>query len=318
MRALIAILALLTAGAAPSVTGRFDLIAGQVTPGKGPDGNSLFLDTRDGLILIDTGRHPEHRDRLLAHAKARSRPIVAIFNTHWHLDHTTGNAEIRAAYPGAHVYGTSAIEGALTGFFPNSRKSASEFLSSGKASPEQRAEIERGFHVMDHPDSLRPTDVIESSRTMMIDGKRLDVHVARFAATEADLWLYDPETQLAVVGDLVVGLVPFMDTACPDGWRKALDEIARTPFKTLIPGHGSPMTRADFLEWRAAFGNFVDCGRSTAPVAECVAGWEKDAARFIGDANRGYVRGAAEYYITTRLRSSPEEQRHYCKPLKAA
>ena len=303
-------------GISASPPAGYHLIAGQVTPNKGPDGNSVFLDTADGMILIDTGRHPAHRDKLLAYAKERGRPIVAIFNTHWHLDHTTGNAEIRATFPGAPVYATSAIEGALTGFFPNSRKGAEDFLKSGKASPEQRAEIERGFYVMDHPDTLRPTAVIDRSQRMRIGGRTLHVHVARFAATEADLWLYDRQERLAIVGDLVVGPIPFMDTACPDGWRKALEEIDEVPFRTLVPGHGAPMTRAEFLRWKQAFGNFVDCGRSAKPVAECVGGWEKDAGFFIGEAQREYVRELASYYIATRLRSSPADQKQYCKPLK--
>ena len=70
---------------------------------------------------------------------------------------------------------------------------------------------------------------------MTIAGRTLDVHVAPFAATEADLWFYDPKTKLAVVGDLVVGIVPFMDTACPDGWAKALDDIAKVPFDDVDP-----------------------------------------------------------------------------------
>ena len=41
------------------------------------------------------------------------------------------------------------------------------------------------------------------------------------------------------------------------------------------------------------------------------------AARFIGDAHRNYVRGAGNYYLTTRLRSSDEEQQLYCKPLRS-
>nr|WP_283938490.1 MBL fold metallo-hydrolase [Sphingomonas alba] len=300
---------------AASVPVDYHLVSGQVTPGKGPDGNSIFLDTKDGLILIDTGRHPEHRDRLLAYAKERGRAIIAIFNTHWHLDHTTGNAEIRAAYPRARVYATDAIDGAITDFFPKSRKGAEEYLKSGKVPPAMQAELQRGFYVMDHPDTLRPTDVVKESRSLTIGGRRLDVHVAHFAATEADLWLYDPKARLAIVGDLVVGLVPFMDTACPDGWRKAIDEVAATRFETLIPGHGEPMDRARFLQWKSAYGNFVDCGHSTKPVAECFAGWLKDAAPFIDDAHRDYASQAAEYYVTTRLRSSPEEQQHYCKPL---
>ena len=66
---------------------------------KGPDGNSIFIDAPEGLILVDTGRHPEHSAALLAYARERGRPIAAIFNTHWHLDHSTGNTEIRAAFP---------------------------------------------------------------------------------------------------------------------------------------------------------------------------------------------------------------------------
>jgi hypothetical protein len=108
-----------------------------------------------------------------------------------------------------------------------------------------------------------------------------------------------------------------MDTACPVGWLWALEDIERTPFAILIPGHGPVMTRNDFLAWKSALTNFIACGRSTATQAQCVAGWEKDAARFIDEPHRKYVRGAADYYLTTRLRSSREEQQRYCKPLKA-
>ena len=132
---------------------------------------------------------------------------------------------------------------------------------------------------------------------MSIAGRTLDVHLAKFAATEGDVWLYDPKTRVAIVGDLVVGLVPFMDTACADGWSKALDQIAAIPFNTLIPGHGRSMDRADFLAWRTAYNHFVGCGRSSRPEKECIDGWQRDAAKFIDAAHRDYVRAAAGYYI---------------------
>ena len=78
------------------------------------------------------------------------------------------------------------------------------------------------------------------------------------------------------------------------------------------------MTRADFLQWRTAYNNFVDCGHSTRPGKECVTGWSRDAAKFIDAAHKDYVRGAAGYYLETRLRSSPQEQQRYCKPLRAS
>lgn len=284
---------------------------------KGPDGNSVFLEARGGLILVDTGRHPEHAEKLLNHAKDRGMPIAAIFNTHWHMDHVQGNLDIRQAYPGAHVYATAAIDGALPTFLANGRKGAEARLKDPKTPPARIPEIKRYLARMENPDSVRPTIAVTKSGAMTIAGRKLDVHVAPFAVTEADLWLYAPDAKLAVVGDLVVDIVPFMDTACPDGWRKALEEVAATPFRTLIPGHGAPMNRRQFLQWKGAFDRFVDCGGSTRPKEECIAGWKRDAAPFIDAAHAAYVEEAAAYYIDTRLRSSPEERQKYCRPLNS-
>lgn len=303
------------AGAASSAP-PYHFIAGSVPMDKGPDGNSIVLDAPKGLILVDSGRHPAHSAKLLAYAKQRGRPIAAIVNTHWHLDHTTGNHDIRQAYPRAEVYATTAIEGALVGFLGRNRAQADKILADPKAPPEQKAQILRGRSVIDNPDRLRPTRPVRQSGKVRIAGRTLEMRVAPFAATEADLWFYDPKEKLAVVGDLVVGIVPFMDTACADGWARALDEVAKVPFKTLIPGHGAPMNRADFLQWRTAFTNLLACARSTADKQQCIAGWDRDAARFIDAGHKAYVAEALEYYIDTRLRSSAEEQQRYCKPLK--
>jgi glyoxylase-like metal-dependent hydrolase (beta-lactamase superfamily II) len=315
--AALALAALLCAGcatSAPTPAG-WHLVPGGFEQGKGPDGNSIFLDAPDGLILVDTGRHPAHQEKLLAYARTRGRPIAAIVNTHWHLDHSGGNAEIRAAFPAAAVHGSRAIEGALTGFFPASRASAERFIASGGASEAQRAEIGRDFAAVDDPASLRATRPVDRSGRVRIAGRALRLNLARFAATEGDVWIHDEKERLVIAGDLVVAMVPFMDTACPEGWRKALDEIAATDFETLIPGHGAPMDKPAFLAWRSAFGNLLDCAASDRAREACIAGWMKDAAAFI-PAGEGRIDGMVGYYIDTRLRASPEERGKYCRPLR--
>ena len=312
----LALILLGTASCAGAKGPPYHLIAGGVPlDWRGPNGNSVILDAPDGLIVVDTGRHPEHAQAILDYANERARPIAAIVNSHWHLDHTTGNWDIRRAYPQVQVYASDALEGALATYLKKGRTNADKALADPGTPPAQKAQILRGRAVIDNPDRIRPGHVIRASAEMRIAGKKLEVHLARFAASEGDVWIYDPKAKLAIVGDLVVNIVPFMDTACPEGWLKALGEIERTPFETLIPGHGPAMSRVDFTTWKKAFAAFVDCGRSAASTQECVAGWEKDAAQFIDDAHRGYVREAAEYYLTTRLRGSPEEQQLYCKPL---
>jgi glyoxylase-like metal-dependent hydrolase (beta-lactamase superfamily II) len=318
MRSVLLAVVLVAASCSAAEAPSYHLIPGSVPLDKGPDGNSIILDAPDGLIVVDTGRHPEHSAEILAEARKRGRPVAAIVNTHWHLDHTTGNLDIRQVYPRAAVYGTNAVDGALVTYLRQGRERADEALAHPKTSPQDRAQILRGRYRIDHPETLQPTQPVLHSVRLRIAGRDLDLHVAPFAATESDLWIYDREEKLAIVGDLVVDIVPFMDTACPDGWLRALDQIERTPFVTVIPGHGAAMSRSDFLAWKRAFTDFVACGRSQPDKSACIAGWEKGAAKFIDDAHRDYVRRAAEYYITTRLRSSAEEQQLYCKPLTAA
>jgi glyoxylase-like metal-dependent hydrolase (beta-lactamase superfamily II) len=312
----IGLLALALVGTAPS-SGReagWHLVPGSFEPGRQPDGNSVFLEAPEGLILIDTGRHPEHQAALLAYARARGKPVAAIVNTHWHLDHTGGNAELRAAYPKAAVYGSTAVEGALSGFFPKSRKSAEEFLASGQASPGQQAEIEGDFAAAEDAASLRATRPVTRSGKVRVAGRPLRLNLARFAATEGDVWVYDERSKVVVAGDLVVGPVPFFDTGCPEGWRQALGEIAAIPFVTLIPGHGEPMTRPQFFQWRAAFDNLLDCAASARTKEVCVAGWKSDAAAFIPAADRR-IDSMVGYYLDSRLRAPAEERDRYCRPL---
>lgn len=294
----------------------YEMIPGSFEPDRGPDGNSVFLEAPDGLILVDTGRHPAHRDRLLAYAREQGRAIVAIFNTHWHLDHTTGNADILAAHPGAEVYASTAVDGALATFLRESRERTEARVAAGEVPPEREAEARRFLAVMANPDALRPTRPVTESAELVVAGRRLQVNLARLAATEGDVWIYDAAAALVIAGDLVVASVPFMDTACPEGWRRALEEIAATPFTTLIPGHGDPMTRADFLAWQTAFNNLLDCGASERGRDECVAGWRRDAARFIPAGREAMIDEYAAYYVDSRLRSAPEERQRYCQPLK--
>lgn len=288
------------------------LVPGSFQPGHQPDGNTIILEAPHGLIVFDTGRHAAHQERILAIVAARKRPIVAIINSHWHLDHAGGNATLLKAFPDAQVYASNAIDGALAGFFPASREEAERYLASGKASREQAAEIKVDLERVAHPQALRPTRPILQSQKIAIGGRSLDVHLAAFAATEGDVWVRDGE--LVIAGDLVVAMVPFLDTACPQGWRRALDDIASTHFRQLIPGHGAPMTRPQFLRWRAAFGALLDCSESNRPREACVEGWMSEAAEFIPQVDRARVAKMVGYYIDSRLRT-PAERERFCRPL---
>ena len=121
----------------------------------------------------------------------------------------------------------------------------------------------------------------------------------------------EPE-DLAVVGDLVVAPVPFFDTGCEEGWRAALADIAEAEWTTLIPGHGDPMSRADFARWRGAFESWLGCAASDRAASECAERWMNDAEGFYTAEEAAGVRMLAEAYVSQVLRVPASERMGYC------
>src|SRR6185369_12920701 len=142
------------------------------------------------LIVFDTGRSPMHAHAILDYAKSRHRPIAAIINSHWHLDYTTGNYDLRQVYPAAKVYASTAINGALETFLATGLSGPDKALTDPSVPQARKDQILRARYRVAHPDTLRPTNAIVKSGPVAIAGRHLGVHLAKFAATEGDVWLY--------------------------------------------------------------------------------------------------------------------------------
>jgi glyoxylase-like metal-dependent hydrolase (beta-lactamase superfamily II) len=276
------------------------LLAGAMLPDRGPDGNTVMMVGRSGLIAIDTGRHVWHSDGIIEFARRRGLPITAIVNTHWHLDHASGNRRVKAAYPTAKVYTTAAIDRALApgGFLTRNAAAARERPLPADAPATRREETALFLATMDAADSLRPDVPVAHSGPLELAGRALDAHVAADAVTDGDLWLYDEKTGVAVIGDLVTLPAPFFETACPVRWEAALDEVWATPFRLAVPGHGEPMSRDDFDTYRRAFAGFRTCVGGDGAPAVCAATWTRDVERLLSsDADRREASEYASYYV---------------------
>ncbi|HEU5162413.1 MAG TPA: MBL fold metallo-hydrolase [Thermoanaerobaculia bacterium] len=294
--ALIPLIAVSAGAAAPAaVVPGVRLLRGGFAPGAQPDGNTVIIDAPGGLVVIDTGRHAAHTQAILDLAKNAGRPIVAVVNTHWHLDHIGGNAAIRAAHPEVRVYASGALEQARAGFLASYRRQLEEMLRSDPPAG-QKSAFEAEIRLIDQGAKLAPDVVIERSGSVSFAGAPFRLGLEAGAVTAGDVWLLDESRGVLVAGDLITLPAPFLDTACPAGWKKSLDRLAALEFDLVIPGHGAPLTRTQFEIYRKAFGSLLDCAGAKEEKERCVDAWVAAVAP-LEPGDEAFTRTLMRYYV---------------------
>ena len=300
------------AGAAVAIAPGTYLIQGEATPNRQPDGNSVVIVAPQGLIVFDTGRHQEHAQVVLDFARAQNRPIAAIINSHWHLDHVGGNPRLRAAFPDIRVYASSAIDAARTGFLADYRAQLATEIAASAKNPQAQESMRAEIALIDRGAALGPTDVIAKSAPLNIAGRDLQLHLESHAVTAGDVWVFDPETRVLLAGDLVTLPAPLFESACPARWRASLARLEKARFDWLVPGHGAPMHKQGLNVYRKAFSNLLECAAANAGKNHCIDGWINDASMLIDSKDVSYARTLIGYYVDNYLRHPTERILKFC------
>lgn len=285
------------------------LLPGNFVAGRQPDGNTVILAGPTGLVVFDTGRHPEHAARILAHARDLDRPLAAVINSHWHLDHVSGNLPLRQAFPALEVHAGEAMAAALDGFLADYRRQLVQALETDAPTEQQaawRAEIGR----IDSGPQLLPTHPLRGDERRRLGGRDLELHLETDAVSGGDVWVYDPASRILLAGDLVTLPAPLFDTACPTGWRAALERLRAVDFAVLVPGHGPPLGRRELDRYIAAYDRLLACAGSGATTADCAADWLDALGTLVPGGDRELGTQLLTYYVEQVLRGDRAQQ--YC------
>ena len=288
------------------------LLRGRFVAGAQPDGNTMLLRGRDGLLVFDTGRHAAHTQRILDAAREVRLPIVAIINSHWHLDHVSGNAAVRAAYPRAQVHASDAIRDAMHGFLADYRGQLASMIAKAPADSRDVAGWREEMARIDAGDALFPTQPITGDGVERIAGRALRFGLERKAVSGGDVWMLDQRSGVLASGDLVTLPAPLLDTACAQGWSEALRRLDALAFTRLVPGHGAPMSHVQFTGYRHAFDRLLACAGSDAEAGACRDGWMQDVAGLVPQTDAALASSLLDYYIAQVLRAPEPRRSRYC------
>jgi glyoxylase-like metal-dependent hydrolase (beta-lactamase superfamily II) len=200
---------------------------------EGSGGNIAVLTGRDGKLLVDAGfsvSRPAITDALMS---INGAPIQHLINTHWHTDHTDGNAWLHS-------------EGAALTAHENTRK---------RLSVATRVE---GWNwtFPAAPAGALPARVFSTEHEIRQNDSRITLKYYGPAHTDSDVWVNFTEADVVHVGDTWWnGVYPFIDYSTGgsiDGQIRAAEaNLAAFSSKTIfIPGHGPVGGKPDVAEFR--------------------------------------------------------------------
>lgn len=200
--------------------------------------NCVWIVFKDYVLAIDANYPWGAKEILSEIKKTTNKPVRFVFNTHYHHDHTFGNAMFTDA--GAVVVSTKATAQEMHTLGQYEWDHGSSY--SGRNMKPYRREY--------------PSLTFDSSIAFDDGEHRVELIKMGPAHTWGDGVAYLPKEKILVTGDLFVNGNPWGNNVADahadyDRWPTVLDTLASWNVKVVIPGHGVPATTEQLHNQRA-------------------------------------------------------------------
>ena len=207
--------------------------------------NCTWIVFKDYVLAIDAN-YPWGAEEILQEIrKTTSKPVKFVFNTHYHHDHTFGNAIFVDA--GATIVSTA--------------KTAEEMRSLGQYEWDHGS----GYSGRNMKGYRREFPSLLFNDTIVFDDSIHRVELIRMgpAHTGGDGVAFLPKEKILVTGDLFINGNPWGNNVADadadyDKWLDVLETMAGWNVTIVIPGHGEPATTEQLKNQRLYLKDMLD------------------------------------------------------------
>ena len=185
-------------------------------------GNVTALITNEGVILVDDDFDVDHDNLMKKLREVTSQPVKYVINTHFHNDHSGGNAKLQTD-------GTLAV-----------------------------ASVAARKRMVDAGQSGLVNVTVEPRGAVYLGGKVAEIYYFGRGHTDGDVVVLFPHDRTLAAGDLFThgeGLPQLVDHAgggSAKEWTGTLDKVLALDFDAVVPGHGTVTNKQAVSEARAS------------------------------------------------------------------
>ena len=210
--------------------------------------NSWFIESTNGVVIIDTQRTLSDAENALDEIKGINKPILGVIITHPHPDHIGGTEVLLNGTSNVPIYSTQAI-------FDIMKNDTGGLIA-----------LTKQLHGDDYPDQVvLPNKILQSGDIITIDGITYSFEDIGPGEAGDMMLIYLPEQKFLFTGDVVNNRMhPALIEGHSSEWIKQLEYIGQnySDARILFPGHGqsgSPKALLDEqLEYINTFRSLVD------------------------------------------------------------
>ncbi len=235
----------------------------------GHGGNVALYVTTDGVIVVDSKTTDADGEEIERHvSEVTDQPIRFVVNTHYHMDHTGGNAGVEGT-----IHKVS---------HENTRENMVRLNGEKWNAPENRKGL--------------PHIVYDHEMAIKLGGKTIRIYYIGPAHTNGDSIIYFEDEKVIHAGDLFFYLAfPYIDAGAGASslrWIESVEFMLSLDTERIIPGHGRVTDKAGLGKFRELLREFhevveerVQEGKSEEEVAS-----ELETYPFGNDPGLAYLR----------------------------
>jgi cyclase len=230
---------------------------------------AIFVNSND-VLVVDAHSKPSAAAALIAQIKKEitTKPVRYLVNTHFHWDHTQGDAAYKSASTKLDIIASEQTKQLMTQL---SRNRMQETLDSvprqidslqarlAKAASAADREYCQGLigQLQAYQAEMKsytlelPTITFDKSHVIKDPMGDLHVEFHGRAHTAGDVVVFSPTKRAVAAGDVIIGFLPNIGDGYPKPWPATISSVGELPFDRIIPGHGPVhRDRARMLQMR--------------------------------------------------------------------